>query len=205
MLSNHDINLEAIDRILLCATPDAWVATALENLDVLLIDHANCEKKAASTALALIYRYTEHHDLLSKLSKLAREELRHFEQVIQIMKRRGIPYSYVSACRYAGEMRKLIRPAEPHRLIDTLIASALIEARSCERFAKLSGHLDVELQLFYRSLLKSEARHFLDYLKFAKKFAGEDITHRVEYFATREKELILNSCEEFRFHSGPLS
>ena len=99
MLSNHDINLEAIDRILLCATPDAWVATAIENLDVLLIDHANCEKKAASTALALIYRYTEHHDLLSKLSKLAREELRHFEQVIQIMKRRGITYRYVSACR----------------------------------------------------------------------------------------------------------
>ena len=204
-MGNHDINLEAIDRILLCETPDAWVAAALENLDVLLIDHANCEKKAASTALALIYRYTEHHDLLNKLSKLAREELRHFEQVIQIMKRRGIPYRYVSACHYAGEMRKLIRPAEPHRLIDTLIASALIEARSCERFAKLSGHLDEELQVFYQSLLKSEARHFLDYLKFAKKFAGEDITHRVEYFATREKELILNSGEEFRFHSGPLS
>ena len=204
-MGNHDINLEAIDRILLCATPDAWVAAALENLDVLLIDHANCEKKAASTALALIYRYTEHHDLLNKLSKLAREELRHFEQVIQIMNRRDIPYIYVSACRYAGEIRQLIRPEEPHRLIDTLIASALIEARSCERFAKLSGHLDEELQLFYQSLLKSEARHFLDYLKFAKKFAGEDITHRVEYFAAREKELILNSCEEFRFHSGPLS
>ena len=102
-------------------------------------------------------------------------------------------------------MRKLIRPVEPHRLIDTLISSALIEARSCERFAKLSGHLDEELQMFYQSLLKSEARHFLDYLKFAKKFAGEDITTRIECFATREKELILNSCEEFRFHSGPLS
>ena len=203
-MRSQTTNLEAIEQILPCATPDAWVEAALGHLDILLIDHANCEKKAASTALSLIYRYTEHHDLLNKLSKLAREELRHFEQVIQIMKRRGVPYTYVSACSYAGEMRKLIRSAEPHRLIDTLIASALIEARSCERFAKLSGYLDEELQRFYKSLLKSEARHFLDYLKLAKKFTEEDITPRIECFAARERELILAPCEDFRFHSGPL-
>ncbi len=204
-MRSQTLNLEAIEQILPCATPDAWVDAALENLDVLLVDHANCEKKAASTALSLIYRYTEHHQLLNKLSKLAREELRHFEQVIQLMKRRHVSYVHISACSYAGELRKLIRTVEPHRLVDTLIASALIEARSCERFDKLSGYLDEELQTFYRSLLKSEMRHFEDYLKLAKKFAGEDITPRIDHFAVRERELILKPCHEFRFHSGPLS
>ena len=203
-MANSAISLDAIEEVLLCPTPDVWVEAALDNLDVLLVDHANCEKKAASTALSLIYRYTEHYIVLSKLSKLAREELRHFEQVIQIMKARGVPYVHVSACDYAGELRKLIRHSEPYRLVDTLIASAIIEARSCERFAKLSGYLDDELQLFYSSLLKSEARHFQDYLKLAKKFSEEDITERVELFARRERELIETPCKEFRFHSGPV-
>lgn len=197
--------MEAIEQLLPCATPDAWVEAALDNLDLLLVDHANCEKKAASTALSLIYRYTEHHDLLNKLSKLAREELRHFEQVIQIMQHRDIPYIRVSACAYAGELRKLIRSSEPHRLVDTLIASALIEARSCERFAKLAEHLDEDLQVFYRSLLKSEARHFQDYLNLAKKYATEDIAPHIKRFVLREGELIETPCVQFRFHSGPLS
>lgn len=197
--------MAAIEQLLSCATPDAWVDTALDNLDLLLVDHANCEKKAASTALSLIYRYTEHHDLLNKLSKLAREELRHFEQVIRIMQRREIAYIPVSACAYAGELRKLIRTSEPHRLVDTLIASALIEARSCERFAKLAGHLDNDLQGFYISLLESEARHFQDYLKLASKYADEDIEPHIKRFVVREGELIKTPCEQFRFHSGPPS
>ena len=151
-----------------------------------------------------MYRYTEHHELLTRLSKLAREELRHFEQVIQIMKRRGVTYSYVSACAYAGEMRKLIRPSEPCRLVDTLIASALIEARSCERFAKLSAYLDEELQTFYVSLLKSEARHFQHYLALAETFAEGSIDARIRLFADKEQQLIQEPCKEFRFHSGPL-
>lgn len=198
-------DIKAVEQFLSCATPDAWVETALTNLDMLLIDHANCEKKAASTALSLIYRYTEHHELLTRLSKLAREELRHFEQVIQIMKRRGVTYDHLPACSYAGEIRKLIRPSEPHRLVDTLIASALIEARSCERFAKLSPYLDEELQAFYASLLKSEARHFQDYLKLAEKFAVGSIDARIRQFAEKEQQLIQAPCSEFRFHSGPLS
>lgn len=199
------VDITAVEQFLRCATPDAWLEAALANLDVLLIDHANCEKKAASTALGLMYRYTEHHELLTRLSKLAREELRHFEQVIQIMKRRGVTYSYVPACTYAGEMRKLIRPSEPYRLVDTLIASALIEARSCERFAKLSAYLDEELQTFYVSLLKSEARHFQHYLALAEKFAEGGIDARIRLFADKEQQLIQEPCKEFRFHSGPLS
>lgn len=199
------INIEAIEQLLPCATPDTWIEAALDNLDILLVDHANCEKKAASTALNLIYRYTEHHDLLNKLSKLAREELRHFEQVIGIMRHRGVAYIHVSACAYAGELRKLIRASEPDRLVDTLIVSALIEARSCERFAKLARHLDEELEHFYRSLLKSESRHFEDYLKLANKYANEDIQPHIKRFVARERELIQTPGDQFRFHSGPLA
>jgi tRNA-(ms[2]io[6]A)-hydroxylase len=98
-------DLDAIKDFLACETPQAWLDSALDNQDILLVDHANCEKKAASTALNLMYRYVEHHKLLTKLSRLAREELRHFEQVIAIMKRRGVDYPQLSASRYAGELR----------------------------------------------------------------------------------------------------
>ena len=137
-----------------CRTPDVWVARALENLDLLLIDHANCEKKAASTALNLMYRYTDNFDLLNKMSRLAREELRHFEQVVAIMKKRGITYDFLTASDYAGSLMKQVRKTEPGKLIDTLIVGAIIEARSCERFAALAPHLDEDLKKFYLSLLK---------------------------------------------------
>lgn len=197
------VSLAAIDNFLPCPTPDAWISAALTRLPVLLIDHANCEKKAASTAVSLIYRYSDRFDLLNKMSRLAREELRHFEQVIQIMKRREVAYDHVSACNYAGELRKLVATTEPQKLVDTLIISAFIEARSCERFAKLAPHLDEELESFYLSLLKSEARHFSDYLKLAEQYADGDINQRVASIAESEQALITTPCEEFRFHSGP--
>ena len=106
--------MQPIQRFLSCGTPRAWVDWALQNPDILLIDHANCEKKAASTALNLMYRYVEHHQLLHKLSRLAREELRHFEQVIAIMKARGIDYPQIAASRYAGELRKQVRTTNRH-------------------------------------------------------------------------------------------
>ncbi|WP_339615042.1 tRNA-(ms[2]io[6]A)-hydroxylase [uncultured Gilvimarinus sp.] len=197
-------DLQAINDFLLCETPDSWIAGALANPDLLLLDHANCEKKAASTALNLMYRYVDDFELLNKMSRLAREELRHFEQVIAIMQSRGIAYEQISAARYAAELRKPVRTHEPARLVDTLIVGAIIEARSCERFAKLAPHLDEELQKFYLSLLKSEARHFKDYLKLAQKAAeGDSINDRVELFLTREKRLVQEVDAEFRFHSGP--
>jgi tRNA-(ms[2]io[6]A)-hydroxylase len=197
-------DLQAINDFLLCETPDSWIAGALANPDLLLLDHANCEKKAASTALNLMYRYVDDFELLNKMSRLAREELRHFEQVIAIMQSRGIAYEQISAARYAAELRKPVRTHEPARLVDTLIVGAIIEARSCERFAKLAPHLDEELQKFYLSLLKSEARHFKDYLKLAQKAAeGDSINDRIELFLTREKRLVQEVDAEFRFHSGP--
>lgn len=199
-------DLQAINAFLHCETPDSWIAGALANPDLLLLDHANCEKKAASTALNLMYRYVDDFELLNKMSRLAREELRHFEQVIALMQSRGIAYEQIGAASYAAELRKPVRTHEPARLVDTLIVGAIIEARSCERFAKLAPHLDEELQRFYLSLLKSEARHFKDYLKLAQKAAGDDsIDDRVVLFLEREKHLVQTEEAEFRFHSGPVA
>ncbi|MFT7130698.1 MAG: tRNA-(ms[2]io[6]A)-hydroxylase [Gammaproteobacteria bacterium] len=198
-------DISAIESFLLCKTPDVWVESALNNQALMLIDHANCEKKAASTALNLMYRYVEKYDLLTKMSKLAREELRHFEQVIAIMKARGIEYIQLSASRYANGMRKGMRTHEPEKLIDTLIIGAFIEARSCERFAKIAPYLDDQLKSFYLSLLKSESRHFEDYLQLARKFSAGSIDERIGFYAELEQSLIQEPDEEFRFHSGPMS
>ena len=197
--------LVEIQSFLPCATPDRWIENALGNQSLMLIDHANCEKKAASTALSLINRYTDNFELLNKMSRLAREEMRHFEQVIALMKRRKIPYEHVSASRYAAGLRDLARRDDPAKLVDVLIIGAFIEARSCERFALLAPHLDAELEKFYLSLLKSEARHYQDYLKLAKTVAGEQsIDDRIELIAQRERELIESVDTQFRFHSGPV-
>jgi len=196
-------DIAPIRAFLLCPTPRAWVDWALEHPDILLIDHANCEKKAASTALNLMYRYVDHHRLLTRLSKLAREELRHFEQVIAIMQARGVSYPQLSAARYAGELRKPVRSHEPARLVDTLLVGAIIEARSCERFAMLAPELDAELGGFYTSLLKSESRHFRDYLDLAATLGSQDeVARRLPIFLQRERELIEAPDQDFRFHSG---
>jgi len=200
--------LDDIEAFLPCATPEAWVDAASDprHLVTLLIDHANCEKKAAATALSLMHRYTDNAQLLNKMSRLAREELRHFEQVLKVMERRGIQYGSLSASRYAQGLHAGVRRQEPGRLVDTLIVGALIEARSCERFARIAPHLDSELSDFYRSLLKSEARHFNDYLPLARSVTDIlDVDTRIDHFRALERGLIESADNEFRFHSGPPS
>lgn len=199
-------DISHIHQFLLCATPDQWIQNALDNQSLLLLDHANCEKKAASTAINLMFRYVGDFDMMHKMSRLAREELRHYEQVMQIMEKRNIAYEQITPGRYAGGLRKIVRTHEPARYIDTLIIGAIIEARSCERFAKLAPYLDEELQTFYLSLLKSESRHYQDYLKLARRAAeGKDISERIHEFLEIEKELIESVDEEFRFHSGVMT
>jgi tRNA-(ms[2]io[6]A)-hydroxylase len=195
-------DLTDIYSFLPCETPEQWVSCALEHQPIMLIDHAHCERKAASTAINLMYRYPDRLDLQAKMSRLAREELRHFEQVLAILKSRGIAFRGMSASRYAGGMRQQVRKTEPGQLVDVLIIGAFIEARSCERFAKIAPYLDEELKKFYVSLLKSEARHYQDYLKLARDAAGGSIDERVAEFAKIEKGLVLSQDEEFRFHSG---
>lgn len=199
---NLDDVMAEINQFLLCSTPAAWIDVALENQELLLIDHANCEKKAASTAMNLLYRYIDRDDLLKKMSQLAREELLHFEQVVGIMKDRGVSYRHVSSSRYASGLRELVRKGGDDELVDVLICGALIEARSCERFAALVPHLDDTLAKFYRSLLRSEGRHYQDYLELARQYAGTDIQWRIDEFREIERELILSPDPEFRFHSG---
>lgn len=196
------IDLSHIHEFLPCPTPSAWVEAALRNQQTLLIDHAHCEKKAASTALGLMYRYMDDPDLLHRMSRLAREELRHFEQVLSILQKRGIDYGYLSPARYAQALHAHARKEEPGRLVDTLIIGAIIEARSCERFAAIAPHLDEELAEFYNSLLKSEARHYEDYLRLAEKAAGHPIEERVSELLAIEREQIESPDEVFRFHSG---
>ncbi|WEM41456.1 tRNA isopentenyl-2-thiomethyl-A-37 hydroxylase MiaE [Photobacterium sp. DA100] len=141
-------------------------------------------------------------ELIDKMVRLIKEEFHHFEQVLEIMGNRGIPYSSLSAGRYAKGLMKIVRTHEPGTLIDKLIIGAYIEARSCERFAKLAPYLDEELKKFYVSLLRSEARHYQDYLKLAEQIAGADISARVKAIGAREAELINSPDDSFRFHSG---
>jgi tRNA 2-(methylsulfanyl)-N6-isopentenyladenosine37 hydroxylase len=185
----------------------AWVKAASRPavLPVLLVDHANCEKKAAATALSMLFRYEQHEALCERLSRLAREELRHFELVRQVMRERGIPWRRVPASRYAAGLAEVVRRGEPGRLVDRLVVGAFIEARSCERFALLAPRLDAPLGRFYSGLLASEARHFRHYLELARRFAGEDLESRIDAIRTVENALATGPDTELRFHSGPPS
>ena len=192
-----------IEAFLACRTPDAWVDAALADQETMLIDHKNCEFKAASTALSLIAKYNTHVDLINMMSRLAREELVHHEQVLRLMKKRKVVLRPLSAGRYASGLRKVVRAHEPVKLVDTLVVGAFIEARSCERFAAVVPHLDEELGKFYHGLLKSEARHYQGYLKLAYQYGeAADVERTVERVREVEAELITTPDVEFRFHSG---
>jgi len=195
----------ATDKTILRApTPRAWVVAAIADLPTLLVDHSNCEKKAASTALALIFAYPEDRALNVSLSRLAREELKHFEQVERLMKKLDVPHTRLQPGRYAGELRKLVRTHEPKRKLDLMIVHALIEARSCERFRLLARHLPADVRELYAQLERSEARHFEIYLEFAaREFDAEEIEARLALIGEREAELATLPDGELRFHSGP--
>jgi tRNA-(ms[2]io[6]A)-hydroxylase len=226
----------AVD-FLRCRTPARWVDAAIGNIELLLQDHATLELKAAQQAQTLIRKYGagERPDtgatsggangtaaavpaagfravLIAKMSRLAREELRHFERVVEVLEARRIGYRPVSASRYAAGMHALVARREPLRLVDTLLVGAIIEARSCERFAALAPALDSAepaLARFYSSLLRSEARHFEDYLALARQVvASADpdspaaVAGRLDALLERDAELILTEDSELRFHSG---
>ncbi|SDB87345.1 tRNA-(ms[2]io[6]A)-hydroxylase [Acinetobacter boissieri] len=207
---NYDELMQPVIAFLGCTTPQAWLDTAKNNLELLMQDHANCEKKAASTAMNLMFRYSFFSDLQVRLAQLVREEMLHYEQVLGFMQRRGQAWQSLSAGRYAGGLRKEVRTYEPEALIDILIIGAFVEARSCERFYALAPIVDDELGRYYRYLLKSESRHYEDYIALAKEVAethklkniNETISLRVDFFREVEKKLILEPDDVFRFHSG---
>lgn len=184
-------------------TRESWLPEALAHLDILLVDHAHCEKKAASTAMNLIFRYVDQVELLGPLSALAREELAHFELVLDLLSARGIPFGRLEPSPYAGRLHAAVRKAEPERLLDTLLVSALIEARSCERMKILAEGLpDPRLASLYRSLLASEARHCSTYLDMARERFGEEATMtRLGELAEHEARVLSEPGGPFRMHS----
>ena len=197
------VDLQPLFDFLPCATPESWLQKALENQSMLLINHCYLEQCAARTAVTLINRYPEKTALLGKMSKLAREELVHFERVLKLLKKRDITYKAHKPSRYMGLLQVNVRKVEPFKFIDTMLMGAFVEARSCERFYRLAPLLDDELSNFYTSLLQSEARHFEDYLTLAKAVTDKQtLDERIEFFRDIEKEAILSEDAQFRFHSG---
>lgn len=201
--NSHDIS--HIYQFLGGKTSDKWLSLAKTHIPLLMLDHANCEKKAAGTAMNLIFRYEFYRELQERLAQLVREEMLHYEQVLTLMKERNIKWTHLPAGRYAKELLKHKRTYEPQAMIDVLIIGAFIEARSCERFAALAGAIeekDPKLARYYRYLLKSESRHYEDYLALAQSLTDESIDERVAFFREVERELIESPDEQFRFHSG---
>ncbi|MFO1503881.1 MAG: tRNA-(ms[2]io[6]A)-hydroxylase [Steroidobacteraceae bacterium] len=199
---------DSLFSLLRAPTPQAWAQHAARHWQMLLVDHANCEKKAASTALSLMFAYPEDTALCQALARLAREELRHFEQVQQVMARLDVRVRRLSPGRYAGGLRAALSTSDPHRKLDLLLCGALIEARSCERFEVLVPLLAPPLSQFYADLARSEKRHAGMYLEFARatqrqaNLPAEHLEARLAELAAVEAQLILAADGEFRFHSG---
>lgn len=181
----------------------AWVEQALANLDTILLDHSHCERKAAGVALNLMFRYPSSQKLVRTLTAIAQEELEHFEQVNQILERRQIPLAPLASPPYGAGLNKRIRPAEPERMLDSLLVCGLIEARSHERLGLLGQHCpDPELAKFYRGLMASEARHYGAYWLLATTYFDRGlVAERLEALAVVESELLATLHPEPRIHS----
>ncbi|HEX9814941.1 MAG TPA: tRNA-(ms[2]io[6]A)-hydroxylase [Myxococcota bacterium] len=189
---------------LVSTTGPAWVQTALSDLDELLLDHAHCERKAAGMALRLMFRYPDRPFLHDPLSRLAREELAHYEEVLRALAARGGSMRRQGPSPYAGRLYHCVRSAEPERLVDTLLVCALIEARSCERFKLLAEVVDdPNLSALYHGLLASEARHHGSYLELAIEASDEGAARaRLLELAEREAEIIADPTPMVRMHAG---
>ena len=192
----------SIQSLLLCETPTAWLEEASRQLPVLLIDQANCEKKAAATAVSLLHRSGLDDRFTMELSRIAREELKHLELVLKLMKKQDIPSQYLSASRYAGSLNSWISKREPSRLIDQLLVCAMIEARSCERIGALLGVLTGDLRALYEKLHDAEDRHFEFYVAKASELNASYCEQRLETLCSLDADLVTQPDQEFRFHSG---
>lgn len=184
-------------------TSDRWLSQVAEHLDEILIDHAHCEKKAAGTAMNLLFAYVEDVELCQDMTRIVNEELDHFRQVLDQLERRGIRFRRLKPSNYGAQLHELIRKFEPGRAIDRLLVAGLIEARSCERFDLLRKHVpDRELADFFGSLFESEAGHHSTYVRLAKHFGDEAaVRQRLSELADAEAEIIARGDSLPRVHS----
>ncbi|MCC9605210.1 tRNA-(ms[2]io[6]A)-hydroxylase [Blastopirellula sp. JC732] len=182
---------------------DRWFSQVSDNLDLLLIDHAHCEKKAAGVAMNMIFAYVEDEDLCRAMTEIVNEELEHFHMVLELLHERGIPFRRLKPSNYGEQLHALIRKNEPERAVDRLLVAGLIEARSCERFGMLRERLeDKTLASFYDQLFESEARHHSAYVRLAKHYADDKtVMDRLDELAKAEAEIIAVGDENPRMHS----
>jgi len=186
-------------------TDPGWFDRIRGHLDTILIDHCHLEKRAASNALNLIFRYTGRAGLPRALSEVVREEMEHFTQVLDILDARGVAFVKLTPSPYALALQTHLTKQEPEAFLDKLLMAAFIEARSCERFKVLSEGLAEEepgLAAFYRDLMISEARHHLLYTNFAREFFGEALVKvRLKELGAAEAQALRDAGFAPRLHS----
>ena len=193
-------------RWLAAPTSRLWVEQAIAKPMQVLIDHAHCERKAAGSAVQLMFRYLCEPGLGEVLSPLAREELEHFEQVLDLIKSRGHYLAPLRSPGYGAVLAKQVRRAEPDRMLDSFLVAGLIEARSHERMALLAQHSpDLALRALYSSLLQSEARHFGVYWVLCEqRYSRDVIVPRLQQLAEVEVDALrgeLGHPDDVRMHS----
>jgi len=183
-------------------TQPAWLEQAIAHPELILLDHAHCERKAAGVALQLMFRYPSDGELAAVLSPLAREELEHFERVQALLHCRGIALRPLAAPPYGAALNARVRRHEPQRMLDSFLVAGLIEARSHERMALLADHSpDAELRTLYGDLLASEARHFGLYWQLCEgRWPRHAVVSRLEELAEGEAEVLRSLHPEPRMH-----
>lgn len=199
------VNQEPIDVFLGARTPSSWFEQAPNNLGCLLIDHAHCERKAAQFALKMLSAYPDRAELVQVVSRLAREELVHFERVLRLIREHGFQYKHLSASNYASHLMSLLSVESDERLVQQLIIAAFIEARSCERFWGLQPYLDASLGAFYKKLAVAESRHYETYIRLAQMYSDSSYVSKwASTCRVHENIFITAQAKHFRFHGGPL-
>ena len=204
-MTNRVVSLETVATIQILQQPSstAWVEQTISNLDIILLDHSHCERKAAGVAINLMFRYPAHEKLVRQLTAIAQEELQHFDQVNQWLEKRQIPLAPLNSPPYFSKLKSQIRHAEPDRLVDSLLISAIIEARSHERLGLIGEHCsDPALAKFYRGLMTSEARHYGIYWVLAQQYSDRStVKHRLTELAEYESNILATLHPEPRVHS----
>ncbi len=190
-------------RWLASTTSEAWLQQALDHPHELLVDHAHCERKAAGAALQLLFRYPSAEDLALVLAPLIREEMEHFERVVALLQRRGVPLRPLPAPPYGARLAAEVRRQEPQRQLDSFLVAGLIEARSHERLGLLARHCpDPELRQLWGELLASEARHFGVYWLLAEaRWPRAQLSERLEQLAAVEAAVLAELWPQPRMHS----